>query len=48
LKVLPADYAALIAQLLNIAIEVRRYGHPRRGDQPSRVGAVDLACSANG
>lgn len=43
-----ADYAALIAQVLNITIEVRRYDTRDEVIEALKTGAVDFVGSANG
>ncbi|GAA0426860.1 hypothetical protein GCM10008969_58050 [Pseudomonas veronii subsp. inensis] len=48
LEGITADYAALIAQLLNIAIEVRRYDTRDEVIEALKSGAVDFVGSANG
>lgn len=48
LEGITADYAALIAQLLNISIEVRRYDTRDEVIEALKSGAVDFVGSANG
>ena len=48
LEGITADYAALIAQLLNVVIEVRRYDTRDEVIEALKTGAVDFVGSANG
>jgi len=48
LEGITADYAALVAQALNIIIEVRRYDTRDEVIEALKQGAVDFVGSANG
>ena len=48
LEGITADYAALVAQALNVAIEVRRYDTRDEVIEALKTGAVDFLGSANG